>query len=159
MSDKSIYRSPIGSISVATNDNGILSISFLDNDESFAPEYHSGIVEMVLRQLDEYFSGTRTTFDLPLAPDGTEFEQRVWKELLSVKFGETASYLDIAKKLNSTGAIRAVGRANGANPIAIIIPCHRIVGSDGTLTGYSGGLRRKRWLLDHEARIAGTTLF
>jgi methylated-DNA-[protein]-cysteine S-methyltransferase len=152
----SSLQSPVGIIVVRSNGKSIAEVSFVD--EVGEPN-ECDITKLAVSQLQEYFAGVRTSFALPLAPQGTEFEQSVWNALLKVEYGVTASYLDIAKKLNNTGAIRAVGRANGANPIAIIIPCHRVVGSDGTLTGYSGGLWRKRWLLDHEAKIAGTSLF
>jgi methylated-DNA-[protein]-cysteine S-methyltransferase len=152
----SSFESPLGWIAAYSNGETIREVLFVDE---VTESNDCDVSRLAISQLQEYFSGARTTFDLPLAPQGTEFEQRVWTELQHVQFGLTASYLDIAKKLNNTGAIRAVGRANGANPIAIIVPCHRIIGSDGTLTGYAGGLWRKRWLLDHEARIAGTSLF
>jgi methylated-DNA-[protein]-cysteine S-methyltransferase len=160
MSDAAFYsflHSELGIIEIRANEVGILSISFTDVEE---PSKAANDLTVRCRtQLSEYFSGTRRGFDLPLAPVGTAFEQGVWSELQRIEFGNTASYLDIAKRLNNPGAIRAVGKANGANPIAIVIPCHRIVGSDGSLTGYAGGLWRKRFLLDHEARIAGTRLF
>ncbi|MEP6769217.1 MAG: methylated-DNA--[protein]-cysteine S-methyltransferase [Acidobacteriota bacterium] len=106
--------------------------------------------EDVRRQLAEYFEGQRTSFDLPLAPAGTVFQRRVWEELVRIPFGERLTYGELARRLGRPAAFRAVGAANGANPIAIVIPCHRVVGSDGSLTGYGGGLPLKRWLLDHE---------
>lgn len=106
-------------------------------------------------QLGEYFAGERTAFDLPLRPAGTPFERRVWRELEQVGFGETASYGEIARRIGHPDAARAVGRANGRNPIAIVVPCHRVIGAAGALTGYAGGLERKRRLLDHEARLGG----
>lgn len=105
-------------------------------------------------QLREYFEGTRTRFDLVLSARGTPFQQRVWAQLLSIPHAETVSYAQIARRLGDVNAVRAVGAANGANPIAIIVPCHRVIASDGTLHGYAGGLDRKRWLLDHERSIA-----
>jgi methylated-DNA-[protein]-cysteine S-methyltransferase len=108
------------------------------------------------RQLEEYFAGGRRVFDLPLAPRGTEFERQVWKALLDVPFGETRSYAEIAGAIARPAACRAVGRANGSNPIPIIIPCHRIIGADGSLTGYGGGLPLKRWLLNHEGAGSGS---
>jgi methylated-DNA-[protein]-cysteine S-methyltransferase len=111
------------------------------------------------RQLAEYFAGTRRDFDLPLAPRGTGFQQLVWRALLAIRFGETCSYGDIARTLGRPAASRAVGAANGRNPIAIIVPCHRVIGADRSLTGYGGGLPAKRWLLAHEGarelRLAG----
>ena len=107
----------------------------------------------VARQLDEYFAGERTTFDVPLRMDGGPFEREVWAELLNIPYGATTSYGEIARRVGKPHASRAVGAANGRNPVAIIVPCHRVIGSDGTLTGYGGGLERKRTLLDLEAGI------
>ena len=106
-----------------------------------------------MEQLVAYFNGTLKAFDLPLSPAGTEFQQRVWNELLAIPFGQTHSYLDLANKLGDEKVIRAAASANGKNPIPIIIPCHRIIGSDGSLTGYSGGLEKNRWLLQHEGAL------
>ncbi len=114
-----------------------------------------GLLADARGQIEEYLRGERRVFDLPLALEGTPFQRRVWEELCRVPFGETASYRDIADRIGAPSAVRAVGLANGANPIAIIVPCHRVIGSDGRLTGYGGGLPNKRWLLDHEARVAG----
>jgi methylated-DNA-[protein]-cysteine S-methyltransferase len=102
------------------------------------------------RQLKEYFAGKRREFDLPLRMEGTEFQQRVWRELTKIPFGETRSYGQLAKRLNNPNGSRAVGLANGRNPIAVIVPCHRVIGADGSLTGFGGGLDRKEWLLTHE---------
>lgn len=106
------------------------------------------------RQLREYFAGTRTQFDLPLHPSGTPFQLEVWGALLSIPYGETVSYADIARRIRRPRAVRAVGAANGANPLSIIVPCHRVIGSHGDLVGYGGGLPLKRWLLAHERRHA-----
>lgn len=114
-----------------------------------------GILAEACGQLAEYFAGTRTTFDLPLAPAGTPFQHRVWAALRAVPYGETATYLGIARALGDPNAVRAVGAANGRNPIGVVVPCHRIVGADGSLTGYAGGLDRKRWLLRHESAVRG----
>jgi methylated-DNA-[protein]-cysteine S-methyltransferase len=110
-------------------------------------------------QLDAYFAGQLTTFDLPLAPYGSEFQQRVWAALQEIPYGETESYGQLAERIGSSGAARAVGLANGRNPIGIVIPCHRVVGSNGSLTGYGGGLDRKRQLLDLELAVSGAALF
>jgi methylated-DNA-[protein]-cysteine S-methyltransferase len=118
-------------------------------DESFAD---------VRTQLGEYFSGTRQVFDLPLTPAGTSFQQRVWAALRRIPYAQTTSYGRIATTLGLPDAARAVGLANGQNPISIIVPCHRVIGADGSLTGYGGGLPAKRWLLDHESHHAGLTL-
>jgi methylated-DNA-[protein]-cysteine S-methyltransferase len=110
-------------------------------------------------QLDAYFEGERTTFDLPLAPLGSEFQQRVWAALQEIPYGQTESYGEVAERIGSPGAARAVGLANGKNPIGILIPCHRVVGANGSLTGYGGGLDRKRQLLDLELAVSGAALF
>jgi methylated-DNA-[protein]-cysteine S-methyltransferase len=110
----------------------------------------------VRRQLAEYFAGARRAFALPLAPAGTEFERRVWQALAAIPYGETRSYAEVARTIGRPAACRAVGRANGRNPIAVVIPCHRVIGSDGSLTGYGGGLDLKRFLLDLEAGHAGS---
>jgi methylated-DNA-[protein]-cysteine S-methyltransferase len=107
---------------------------------------------MTVAQLAEYFAGARRTFNLPLALRGTPFQERVWKMLTEIGFGETWSYGELAKRIGNPQASRAVGLANGANPISIIVPCHRVIGANGTLTGYGGGLERKRWLLSHETQ-------
>ena len=117
------------------------------------------LLRRVAHQLEEYFAGERTEFDLPLAPEGTPFQQRVWAELVRIPFAETRSYGQLAQQLGSPGGSRAVGLANGRNPIGIIVPCHRVVGAAGSLTGYGGGLERKRLLLDLESRVAGHQLF
>jgi len=109
----------------------------------------------VIDQLERYFAGTLREFRLPLAPAGTPFQRRVWAELVRIPFGATISYAELAARIGDPKAVRAVGTANGANPIAIVVPCHRVIGSDGTLTGYAGGLDKKRALLEHEARVAG----
>jgi methylated-DNA-[protein]-cysteine S-methyltransferase len=148
---------PIGLIEVVACAKGIKSVAFKETE--LRQTKPGPFVEEALIQLREFFAGNREQFSLPLVPDGTAFESHVWNALQTIPFGQTCSYLDIANRLNNPGAIRAIGRANGANPIAVIIPCHRVIGSDGSLTGYAGGLWRKRWLLDHEARTAGTVLF
>ncbi len=113
----------------------------------------------VADQLEEYFAGHRTAFEIPVAPEGTDFQRRVWAELQRIPYGETLSYGQLAQRLGSPGGSRAVGLANGRNPVGIVIPCHRVVGSAGSLTGYGGGLERKRLLLDLEGRVAGRRLF
>ena len=112
-----------------------------------------GVLAEACAQLGDYFAGTRTGFDLPTAPAGTPFQQRVWAALQAIPFGETTTYLAIARALGDPNATRAVGAANGRNPLGIVVPCHRIVGADGSLTGYAGGLDRKRWLLRHEDAV------
>ena len=117
-------------------------------------EADAGAFAEAIEQLEEYFAGSRTQFDLPLAPVGTEFQQRVWRALLSIPYGRTVTYGQIAAQIASPAASRAVGLANGRNPIGIIVPCHRVVGSTGRLTGYGGGLDRKQFLLDFEREVA-----
>jgi methylated-DNA-[protein]-cysteine S-methyltransferase len=107
-------------------------------------------------QLEAYFAGESRDFDLPLAPQGSEFQQRVWRALCDIPYGHTESYGGLAKRIGMPGAARAIGLANGHNPIGIIIPCHRVIGANGSLTGYGGGIERKRWLLAHEGRIGGS---
>jgi len=148
-------ETPIGFLSILANDSFVRAIEFQEPIR----KYSSPLTELVKRELMEYFAGTRQSFSFPTCAQGTPFEQNVWNALLTVPFGSTSSYRKLAHLIGDTKAIRAVGRANGANPIAIAIPCHRIIGGDGSLTGYAGGLWRKRWLLDHEARISGHILF
>lgn len=146
------YSSPIGIIEITGNEDGIASLYFVDikkEDSSLL----NPVLKECLYQLDEYFKGIRKEFGVKLNPQGSEFQKRVWKELLTVPFGKTVSYLHISKLLGDKNATRAVGNANGSNPISIIIPCHRVIGSNGKLTGYGGGLWRKEWLLNHEKTI------
>lgn len=156
-SRRTYWNSPIGTIEIVGNDDGIVSINFVEQHGQDGDPADSDL-RACIGQLDEYFRGTRQEFSLRLAADGTEFERKVWEELERIPFGETRSYLDIARTLGDTGAVRAVGRANGRNPLAIVVPCHRVIGHDGSLTGYAGGMERKRWLLDHEAILSGTML-
>jgi methylated-DNA-[protein]-cysteine S-methyltransferase len=111
-----------------------------------------------IEQLEQYFAGERVEFDLPLDMRGTDFQRNVWEALLTIPYGETRSYGEIAKQIGRPDRARAVGAANGSNPVSIIVPCHRVIGSDGSLTGYGGGLPRKRWLLDHEAGVGSLNL-
>ena len=139
--------SPVGPLALTVDDDGAVTrVNFGPGDTSDDPRF-----EPLVTQLSEYFAGERTAFDLPLRQHGSDFEQRVWAELLRIPYGETASYGEIAARIGRPGMARAVGRANGRNPIAIICPCHRVIGSDGSLTGYGGGLENKRTLLDLEA--------
>jgi methylated-DNA-[protein]-cysteine S-methyltransferase len=149
---KAYYESELGIIEVKGNEEGIYSLDFMDKDEIICKEDKQipGILTDCLNQLDEYFKGSRKEFDLKLVLQGTDFQKNVWRELLKVPFGKTASYKDIALSVGNVKAVRAVGGANGKNKIAIIIPCHRIIGKNGTLTGYAGGIWRKEWLLKHE---------
>ncbi|WGH74929.1 methylated-DNA--[protein]-cysteine S-methyltransferase [Tenacibaculum tangerinum] len=156
------YKTPIGIAKIDGDDNGIQSISVLDEDALTLVNTQKEIppsLQNCVRQLDEYFAGKRTVFDVQLNPQGTTFQQSVWKELLNIPFGSTRTYLEQTKQLGDVKAIRAVASANGKNPIWILIPCHRVVGSDGSLTGYAGGIWRKKWLLEHESGTKQQTLF
>ncbi|MCF8463550.1 MAG: methylated-DNA--[protein]-cysteine S-methyltransferase [Flavobacteriales bacterium] len=145
------YKSPISWLEIIEENNSIVELKFLEDGSFPESKNLNGILKDCFQQLDEYFDGKRTEFDLPLNPNGTVFQKSVWAELQNIPFGKTISYMDMAKRLGDPKVIRAAGTANGKNPIAIIIPCHRVVGSDGNLTGYAGGLKRKQWLLEHES--------
>lgn len=149
-----ITPSPYGDIALTANEQGLTALSFqqgalpltIDTSYRESPQHFTEVCQ----QLEEYFNGERTTFNLALAPQGTPFQQKVWQALTTIKHGETESYLAIAKKISNEKAVRAVGAANGKNPIALIIPCHRVIGANGKLTGYAGGLALKAKLLMHE---------
>ena len=145
-------ESPIGTLTLVKTD-GMLSGLYMGHpdlrSEQLGPRVEAGF-EDVVEQLDEYFARTRTVFTVPIAPEGTTFQRRVWSELQTIPYGETRSYSQLADAIGKRSAMRAVGAANGRNPISIIVPCHRVIGSNGTLVGYGGGLERKRFLLDLE---------
>jgi len=154
------YKSPIGILEIKGDINGIQSVLFVEDDIVITVEKSAiEVIAQCVVQLEEYFKRDRNEFDLKLNPQGTQFQQKVWKELLNVSFNKTRTYLEQSKALGDVKAIRAVGTANGKNPISIIIPCHRIIGSDGSLTGYAGGIWRKKWLLEHESGVKQQTLF
>ena len=136
-------------LEIKSTESHISSILFCDKPQTIS-DTNSPIIQNAIHQLNEYFAGTRKDFDLPLDPNGTDFQKSVWDELVKISYGTTTTYLKLSRKLNNEKAIRAVGTSNGQNPIAIVIPCHRVIGSDGSLTGYAGGLWRKKWLLEHE---------
>lgn len=146
--------SPIGALLVMTTGDALSGLYVADHERAPQPPPHSeeggAFVDTVCAQITSYFEGARTRFELPLHLDGTEFQRRVWSALLEVPFGGTASYLDIAAAIGRPSAVRAVGLANGSNPVSIVVPCHRVIGSNGSLTGYGWGTERKRWLLDFE---------
>ncbi len=152
------YKTPIGTTKIVGDENGIIAVSIMDDAMETSAEIPE-ILKDCVQQLNEYFNGTRTEFNLKLNPQGTDFQKRVWKELLLVSYGKTRTYLEQSKQLGDVKAIRAVASANGKNPIWIIIPCHRIIGSDGSLTGYAGGIWRKKWLLEHEKPSTQQSLF
>ncbi|MAS41340.1 MAG: cysteine methyltransferase [Porticoccaceae bacterium] len=147
-----LLPSPLGDLTICADGLGVTAVAFPGEVESEVVPNPNALVCEAAAQLADYFAGRRTRFDLPLNPAGTLFQQRVWQALCAVPYGDTASYGEIAAALGNPRASRAVGLANGRNPIAILVPCHRIIGGDGSLTGYGGGLERKRWLLDHERR-------
>jgi len=154
------YKSPIGILEIKGDKNGIQSVLFVDDNVSI-PKENSTLKELTecVVQLEEYFLGTRKEFTLDLNIRATPFQEKVWRELLKVPFGSSRTYLEQSKKLGDPKAIRAVGTANGKNPISIIVPCHRIIGSNGSLTGYAGGIWRKKWLLEHESGSKQQSLF
>jgi methylated-DNA-[protein]-cysteine S-methyltransferase len=151
---RAYYESPIGPIEIEATENEVTLVEFAADGKRRAAAGASAALDDAVRQLDEYFRGRRRVFELMLRLEGTEFQSRVWRALLDVGYGETASYGEIARAIGRPRSMRAVGAANGRNPISIIIPCHRIIGSSGALTGYGGGLRRKEWLLRHERESA-----
>jgi methylated-DNA-[protein]-cysteine S-methyltransferase len=152
------YKTPLGTAKITGDSNGIQSVSVLDDDIETSKEIPICLQDCVL-QLEEYFKGKRDSFNLTVNPKGTKFQIKVWKELLNIPFSKTKSYLEQSKALGDVKAIRAVASANGKNPIWIIIPCHRVIGSDGSLTGYAGGIWRKKWLLAHENPVKQQSLF
>ena len=139
---------PIGTLLIQASIEGITEVDFIETQHSRMQ--HNELTARCKRQLQEYFDSKRRTFDLPLDLRGTTFQKAVWDRLTTIPFGQAVSYLDIANLLSKPKAVRAVGAANGKNPVAIIVPCHRVIGADRTLTGYAGGLYRKAWLLEHE---------
>lgn len=155
------YSSPLGIIEITGDDEGISTLYFVDEIKSAPTDIHPVLKECIY-QLEEYFNGIRKEFGLKLNPKGSEFQKKVWNRLQEVSYGRTVSYLDISRMIGDVKATRAVGNANGSNPISIIVPCHRVIGANGKLVGYGGGLWRKEWLLNHEkSAIFGkqTTLF
>ncbi len=143
------YQSEIEPFEVVGNQKGILMITF-NKDPLMTDRSLPGCMTACMRQLDEYFKGRRKKFSVPLVLIGTDFQKAVWRQLKKIPFGQTASYGDVARAIGRPRAFRAVGNANNKNPIPLIIPCHRVIGSDGKLVGFGGGIWRKRWLLDHE---------
>jgi len=143
--------SPVGIIRIRGNENAVTQIFFVE--EKSEAENPNEILIDCKTQLENYFSGTLRNFSVKVQPDGTTFQQQVWNTLQQIPFGKTVSYGDVSKTIQNEKSIRAVGAANGQNPIAIILPCHRVIGADGSLTGYAGGLWRKQWLLEFEQRI------
>ncbi|MBS1592680.1 MAG: methylated-DNA--[protein]-cysteine S-methyltransferase [Bacteroidetes bacterium] len=154
MTHRCYTDSPLGPVLITADERHILSVLVMDSREPIE-ESETEAIRQCKQQLQEYFDGQRKTFDLSLAQEGTPFQQKVWQQLTSIPFGQTITYMQLAKALGDPKSIRAAGTANGKNKLWIIVPCHRVVGADGRLVGYAGGLHRKKWLLDHEARMSG----
>lgn len=158
-----MYRpvpSPIGLLHVTATDDAVVAIWFAGQEPTGAPaDGPHRVLDLATEQLEEYFAGARTEFDLPLEPRGTPFQQAAWKALLTIPYGHTVSYGEQARRLGDPNKARAVGAANGQNPIPIVVPCHRVIGSSGKLTGFGGGLPTKSWLLEHEQTVVGHRLF
>jgi methylated-DNA-[protein]-cysteine S-methyltransferase len=151
-------KTPLGTAKIIGNEEGIVEISVLDEEHPTTEDPEEPLRSCML-QLEEYFNGQRKSFSVKLNPLGTDFQKRVWAELQNIPFGNRISYMKQTLRLGDEKAIRAVASANGKNPIWIIIPCHRVIGSDGSLTGYAGGIWRKEWLLEHESPSGQTSLF
>lgn len=151
------FLSPVGLVRITGDEAGVSAITCLNEPDLSVQPTHDlpEPVQRAFDQLTAYFNGTCQQFDFTMTPVGTVFQQRVWQALLTVPFGTTVSYLALSRQLGDEKAIRAVAAANGRNPLAIVIPCHRIIGSNGSLTGYAGGLWRKQWLLEHEGALPG----
>ncbi|SHI53297.1 methylated-DNA--[protein]-cysteine S-methyltransferase [Pseudozobellia thermophila] len=151
-------KTPLGLAELRGDSEGVSSIRVLDHTDMPSHQIPKSLQEPA-RQLKEYFAGERSSFSLKTNPQGTEFQKRVWQALAQIPYGKTITYLDLSKSLGDPKAIRAVASANGKNPLWIVVPCHRVIGSDGSLTGYAGGLHRKKWLLEHENPIKQQSLF
>lgn len=153
-----ILETPLGPLRLVSNGKALTRIEFPNQHGEDGEAGHDEVLQLCERQLREYFDGKRQVFDLPLAAGGTEFQQQVWAALRAIPFGERRSYRDIANGIGNAKAVRAVGAANGKNPIPIVVPCHRVVGSDGSLTGFAGGLAAKQLLLQLESRQLGMAM-
>jgi methylated-DNA-[protein]-cysteine S-methyltransferase len=148
------FKTPIGFVKITEEDGFIESIYMLDGEfEEQPPE--TPLLKMAIQQLDEYFKGERKVFDLPLNQKGSGFQEQVWDQLTKIEYGKTISYLEQSKLMNNPLGIRAIASANGKNHLIIVVPCHRVIGSNGSLTGFGAGLWRKKWLLEHEAKVMG----
>lgn len=156
--EECIIKTPLGYTKITGDALGIVSVIVLNSDEKVTAIIPEELEDCAI-QLNEYFEGTRKNFDLKLNPEGTDFQKTVWDALQTIPYGKTFSYLNLSKQIGDVKAIRAVANANGKNPIWIIIPCHRVIGSDGSLTGYAGGLHRKQWLIEHESPYKQQSLF
>ena len=161
-STHTVFDSPIGPLTLVAHDGVLAGVYFPEHSRLPDPETFGALVptgfDAVTEQLDEYFRGERTEFDLPIAPRGSAFQLSVWSLLRQIPYGETRSYGQLARGLGKVSLAREVGGANARNPLSVIVPCHRVVGADGRLVGYAGGLERKQFLLDLEARVTGSQL-
>lgn len=158
MMEQAVIKTPLGSTKIVGDKNGITSITVLDEETTISTNIPDDLKEAT-QQLQAYFTGNLVHFNFKINPQGTDFQKRVWKELLNIPFGKTTSYLELSKTLGDVKAIRAVASANGKNPLWIVVPCHRVIGTNGSLTGYAGGLWRKKWLLEHESPSPQQKLF
>lgn len=149
---KMLYDAPIGKMIIVSNGVSLIEIDHVNHEELMTSNPDE-LCQLAAKQLDEYFAGQRTSFDLPLLPKGTDFQRKAWTALTTIPYGETISYGEQAKRMDNPKAVRAVGGANGKNPFSIVVPCHRVIGANGTLTGYTGGMNRKEWLLDFERSV------
>lgn len=151
-------KSPVGTLTLLEHDDALTGL-YMETHRVPKAEYRSSaLLKRAQRQLLEYFAGKRDRFDVPLRLEGTDFQRQVWAALAQIPFGSTCSYAELARRIGRPQAVRAVGSANGANPVSIIIPCHRVIGANGALTGYGGGLPRKHWLLAHEGHFENARL-
>ncbi len=160
MQETIFFKSPLGILKISSKDGSLAELHFVSTQKNGVSENDiinfeqptTTVLQNTIAQLEEYFAGKRMEFDLPLNQSGTDFQKKVWQGLMNVKAGQPITYLVFSKRLGNVKAIRAVGTANGKNNIAIIVPCHRVIGSNGALVGYGGDLWRKKWLLEHEAK-------
>jgi methylated-DNA-[protein]-cysteine S-methyltransferase len=155
MAALTIILSPLGKIRIESTGQAVSLVHFLDENEKAAEVEGDELTAIAALQLQEYFNGARNHFAFPILQKGTDFQQKVWQQLLEIECGKTQSYLELARKLGDEKCIRAAASANGKNNLAIVVPCHRVIGSGGNLVGYAGGLWRKQWLLEHEAKMVG----
>ncbi|MES2809680.1 MAG: methylated-DNA--[protein]-cysteine S-methyltransferase [Bacteroidota bacterium] len=148
------YKTPVGTCQITEEDGFITRVHILDDEHDATPA-ETPLMQQVLKEFDEYFAGTRQTFSFPIKQYGSDFQQLVWQELLKIDYGKTITYGQQSVLMKNPLAIRAIAAANGKNNLWVVVPCHRVIGSNGSLTGYAGGIWRKKWLLDHEAKVIG----
>lgn len=148
------FRTPVGIARITEEDGFIASVSIRDEEYEIEPAA-TELLQTAIDQLNEYFDGTRKEFTFPIKQEGSGFQQQVWDELLRIPYGATITYAQQSNQMNNPLAIRAIASANGRNHLWVVVPCHRVIGSDGSLTGYAGGVWRKKWLLEHEAKVLG----